>query len=175
MKAKWVLAVMLGMMLVLSACGGPKVDVSVFVMGPNGFPTEAAEKMEASLKSKIGEVPSVKLNTSPIFSMEKMIVELAAGGNGIFILPEEQFKGLSSQAGFVSLDEVINPADYPSGVVEIQEEGKPAEKHLYGIPLEGNKWMKDQGYEGKGLVAFIPANAPKMDEAKQVLKVIAQK
>ena len=58
---------------------------------------------------------------------------------------------------------------------EIAEEGKAAEKHLYGIPLTGNKWMKEQGFEGKGLLAFIPQNAPKMNESKQVLKVIAQK
>lgn len=176
MKAKWLFVVLLGMMLTLmTACGGPKADVSVFIMGPNGFPSEAAEKMEVSLKAKVGEMPTVKLNTSPIFSMEKMIVELAAGGNGIFILGEEQFKGLSNQAGFVSLDNTINPADYPDGVIEIKEEGKAAEKHLYGIPLTGNKWMKEQGYEGKGLFAFIPQNAPKMDEALKVLKVIAQK
>lgn len=175
MKSKWLFVVLLGMILTLTACGGPKADVSVFVMGANGFPSDAAEKMETSLKAKVGEVPTVKLNASPIFSMEKMIVELAAGGNGIFILAEDQFKGLSNQAGFVSLDDIINPADYPNGVIEIKEEGKEAQKHLYGIPLAGNKWMKEQGFEGKGLVAFIPQNAPKMKEALQVMKIIAQK
>ena len=90
----------------LTGCGGPKPDVSIFIMGSNGFPSEAGDKLEASLKSKVGEVPTVKINTSPIFSMEKMIVELAAGGNGIFILAEEQFKSLSNQAGFVSLDDI---------------------------------------------------------------------
>lgn len=175
MKVKWLLVLMMGFMVMLAGCGGPKPDVSIFVMGPNGFPSDAGEKLEVALKSKVGELPTVKLNTSPIFSMEKMIVELAAGGNGIFILGDEQFKSLSSQAGFVSLDDTIKPEDYPDGVITITEEGKPAEKHLYGIPLIGNKWMKEQGLEGKGLVAFIPQNAPKMNEAKQVLKVIAQK
>ncbi|OPH61356.1 hypothetical protein BC351_15600 [Paenibacillus ferrarius] len=177
MKVKWLLMMMVGLTLLLAGCGGPKPDVSIFVMGQNGFPSEAAEKLEGSLKSKVGETPTVKLVSSPIFSLEKMIVELAAGGNGIFILAEDQFKSLSNQGGFVSLDEIINPEDYPDGVVEMKEEGKPAEKHLYGIPLAGNKWMKEQGFEGKGLVAFIPQNAPKpkLEAAKQVLKVIAQK
>jgi ABC-type glycerol-3-phosphate transport system substrate-binding protein len=176
MKLKLIMVVLVSaLMVMLAGCGGPKPDVSIFVMGQNGFPSDAGEKLEASLKSKIGEVPTVKLNTSPIFSMEKMVVELAAGGNGIFILADEQFKALSQQAGFVSLDETISPSDYPDGVVEIAEEGKPAEKHLYGIPLSGNKWMKEQGFEGKGLIAFIPVNAPKLEEAKKVLKVIAQK
>ncbi|MEC0225858.1 type 2 periplasmic-binding domain-containing protein [Paenibacillus alba] len=175
MKVKWLLMMMVGLTLLLAGCGGPKPDVSIFVMGQNGFPSEAAEKLEGSLKSKVGETPTVKLVSSPIFSLEKMIVELAAGGNGIFILAEDQFKSLSNQGGFVSLDETIKPEDYPDGVVEMKEEGKPTEKHLYGIPLAGNKWMKEQGFEGKGLVAFIPQNAPKLEEAKQVLKVIAQK
>ncbi|TXK85541.1 hypothetical protein [Paenibacillus sp. N3.4] len=175
MKAKWLFITIVGLMIILAGCGGPKPDVSIFIMGPNGYPSEAGDKLELSLKEKVGETPTVKVLTSPIFSMEKMIVELAAGGNGIFILAEDQFKSLTKQAGFVSLDDTIKPEDYPDGVIEVAEEGKPAEKHLYGIPLTNNKWMKDQGFEGKGLVAFIPQNAPKLNEAKQVLKAIAQK
>ncbi|SDN27587.1 hypothetical protein SAMN04487897_102359 [Paenibacillus sp. yr247] len=175
MKVKWLLVMMIGLMVMLAGCGGPKPDVSIFIMGSSGFPSEAGDKLEGSLKSKVGEVPTVKLVSSPMFSMEKMIVELAAGGNGIFILADDQFKSLTKQAGFVSLDDTIKPEDYPDGVIEIAEDGKPSEKHLYGIPLAGNKWMKEQGIEGKGLVAFIPQNAPKINESKQVLKVIAQK
>ncbi|MEW9699699.1 hypothetical protein [Paenibacillus sp. SI8] len=175
MKVKLLLVTIFALMVLLVGCGGPKPDVSIFIMGQNGFPSEIGDKLEASLKSKIGETPTVKLVTSPIFSMEKMIVELAAGENGIFILGEEQFKTLTSQAGFVSLDDAIKPEDYPAGVIEMKEDGKSAEKHLYGIPLSDNKWMKEQGFDGKGLVAFIPQNVKKVDEAKQVLKVIAQK
>ncbi|MBD0380067.1 hypothetical protein ICC18_08085 [Paenibacillus sp. WST5] len=175
MKVKLFLVTMVALMVMLAGCGGPKPDVSIFIMGQNGFPAEIGSKLEDSLKSKVGEIPTVKIVTSPIFSMEKMIVELAAGGNGIFVLPEEQFNVLSKQAGFVPLDDTIQPEDYPNGVIEIAEEGKPAEKHLYGIPLADNKWMKEQGFNGKGLVAFIPQNAEKINEAKQVLKIIAQK
>ncbi|MFD0697378.1 hypothetical protein ACFQZT_25210 [Paenibacillus sp. GCM10027628] len=175
LKVKLLLMTMIALMVMLVGCGGLKPDVSIFVMGPNGFPSEMGAKLEAALKSKVGETPTVKLVTSPIFSMEKMIVELAAGENGIFVLPEEQFNALTKQAGFVSLDDAIKPEDYPNGVIAIGEEGKPAEKHLYGIPLADNKWMKAQGFDGKGLVAFIPQNAEKINEAKQVLKIIAEK
>ncbi|NEW08182.1 hypothetical protein GK047_19465 [Paenibacillus sp. SYP-B3998] len=175
MKVKLLLITMIALMIMLVGCGGPKPDVSIFIMGKNGFPSELGDKLGASLKSKVGEIPTVKVVSSPIFSMEKMIVELAAGGNGIFILADEQFQTLTKQAGFVPLDDTIKPEEYPDGVVEIAEDGKPAEKHLYGIPLAGNKWMKEQGLDGKGLVAFIPQNAEKINEAKQVLKVIAQK
>lgn len=175
LKVKLLLISIFTLMVMLAGCGGPKPDVAIFVMGPNGFPTEIGAKLEDSLKSKVGETPTVKIITSPLFSMEKMIVELAAGENGIFVLPEEQFNALAKQAGFVALDDTVKPEDYPNGVREIAEEGKPAEKHLYGIPLADNKWMKEQGYDGKGLVAFIPQNAKKIAEAKQVLKLIAQK
>lgn len=72
MKLKLLMVMLVSaLMVMLAGCGGPKPDVSIFVMGQNGFPSDAGEKLEASLKSKIGEVPTVKLNTSPIFSMEK--------------------------------------------------------------------------------------------------------
>ena len=51
----------------LTACGGPKADVSVFIMGPNGFPSEAAEKMEVSLKAKVGESPYCEAEYIPYF------------------------------------------------------------------------------------------------------------
>jgi ABC-type glycerol-3-phosphate transport system substrate-binding protein len=175
MKVKLLFITMIALLVMLVGCGGPKTDVTIFIMGQNGFPTEIGDKLQASLKNKVGETPTVKVVTSPIFSMEKMIVELAAGGNGIFILADEQFKTLTSQAGFVALDDTIKPEEYPDGVIEIAEKDKPAEKHLYGIPLTGNKWMKEQGFDGKGLVAFIPQNAEKINEAKQVLKAIAEK
>ncbi|MFC5449558.1 hypothetical protein [Paenibacillus aestuarii] len=174
-QVKLLMLTIVALMVLLAGCGGPKPDVSVFVMGQQGFPAELGGKLEQSLKDKVGAAPTVKLVTSPIFSLEKMIVELAAGENGIFILPKEQFDSLSKQGGFVSLDDTIKPEDYPSGVLEIGSEGQPAERHLYGIPLDGNKWMKDQGIDGKGLIAFIPQNAQKINEAKQVLKLIAQK
>jgi len=174
-QVKLLMLTIITLMVLLAGCGGPKPDVAVFVMGPQGFPAELGGKLDQSLKDKVGAVPTVNLVTSPIFSLEKMIVELAAGENGIFILPKEQFDSLSKQGGFVPLDDTIKPEDYLDGVLEITSDGQPTGKHLYGIPMDGNKWMKDQGVDGKGLIAFIPQNAKKINEAKQVLKQIAQK
>ncbi|UJF34470.1 hypothetical protein [Paenibacillus hexagrammi] len=176
MKIKLLLVSIVMMMVLLAGCGGPKPDVPIFAMGPNGFPSDVGEKLQTSLTAKIGQAPTIQVVAVPIFSMEKMIVELAAAGNGIFILGDEQFQLLAKQAGFVQLDDIVSPEDYPGGVLGIaEEEGKPAEKHLYGIPLEGNKWLKEQGMDGKGLVAFIPQNFKKVDEAKQVMKILAEK
>ncbi|SEB96814.1 hypothetical protein [Paenibacillus sp. GP183] len=168
--ALWVMI----LMVLLAGCGGPKADVTIFMMGPQGIPSDGAQKLQSSLAAKVGAVPTIVLNASPMFSVEKMIVEIAAGENGILIIPEDQFRNLGKQGGYVPLDDIIKPEDYPTGIMEITDQGK-TEKHLYGIPLEDTKWMKEQNMNGKGLFAFIPQNAKKQAEAKQVLKIIAEK
>lgn len=163
------------LLFVLAGCGGgSKADVSIFMMGSNGIPNEVGEKLQASLQSKIGESPSVQVLTAPLFSMEKMIVEIAAGENGILVIPENHFKTMGEQGGYVSLDDVAKAEDFPDGVLEVTEDGKK-EKHLYGIPMEQTKWFTELEFNGKNLYAFIPANAPDKEKAKQVMKFIAEK
>jgi ABC-type glycerol-3-phosphate transport system substrate-binding protein len=162
------------LMVLLVGCGEPKADVTIFMMGSQGIPSEAAQKLESSLVAKVGAVPTIVLHSSPLFSIEKMIIEVAAGENGILIVPDEQFRNLGKQGGFVSLDDVIKPEEFPTGMMEITDQGK-TEKHIYGIPLEDTKWMKELNFNGKGLIAFIPQNAKKQEEAKQVIKIIAEK
>lgn len=175
MRAKLLLILLL--MTVLAGCGGgPKADVSIFMMGSQGIPSEVTDKLQQSLQTKLGAAPTVQITTTPIFSMEKMVVEIAAGENGILVLPTEQFKAMSAQGGYVPLDDVAKPEDFPEGVLEIKEEGKPSTgKHLYGIPMDKTKWFQELKLNGKDLMAFIPANAPDQNKAKQVMKQIAQK
>ncbi|WP_235941349.1 hypothetical protein [Paenibacillus puerhi] len=183
-KGSWLICTFL--VLILAGCGGgPKADVPIFMMSKTGVPGEVAQKLEAALIEKVGEAPTVSISSSPMFSMEKLIVEIAAGGNGILVVPGEQFEGMSRQGGFVPLDDVASPADFPEGVLELpveEENGKAAdkanpklEKHLYGIPLEQTKWFTELKLNGKDLYAFIPQNAKDIEKAKQVMKHIAQK
>lgn len=174
MRGKLLLIFML-LTLVLSGCGGgPKADVPIFMMGQNGVPNEVGDKLQAALQAKVGQTPTVSLLTVPVFSMEKLIVEIAGGDNGIFIVPVDQFNAIGKQGGYVSLDDVAKREDFPSGVLELPVNGKP-EKHLYGIPLEQTKWFTELKLNGKDLVAFVPANAKNQDKVMQVMKVIAQK
>jgi ABC-type glycerol-3-phosphate transport system substrate-binding protein len=165
--------------LALVGCGGPKPDVAIFMMGKNGIPSEFSLKLEQSLKKKLGETPTISLNASPIFSQEKLIIELAAGDNGIMIVAADTFQMIAQQGGVVNLDNLFNPADYPSGVVEVAADPSkpngPKEKHLYGIPISKAKWMQDEGYQGEELIAFILPRAPHLEQAKQVLKAMASK
>jgi ABC-type glycerol-3-phosphate transport system substrate-binding protein len=169
-----VTALLITCMLILSGCGGPKADVSIFMMGQQGIPSDISDKLKSALTAKVGPTPTIDFQSSPIFSIEKLIVTLAAGEADIAVVPDEQFKGMGVQGGFVPLDDLVKQEDYQGGILEATNDGK-TEKHLYGIPLEDTKWMKEQKLNGKGLIAFIPQNSKVQDKAKQVLKIIAEK
>ncbi|WP_281885236.1 hypothetical protein [Paenibacillus sp. YYML68] len=173
---KLLIAVML--LVLLAACGGgQQAEVPIFMMTKSGTASETVKKLETALVEKLGESPTVSLGSTPVFSLEKLMVEVAAGGNGILIVPGEQFHSFAKQGGFVSLDDIANPEDFPDGYIEQPVDGQPGkmEKHLYGIHLEKTKWFLDLGYNGKDLYAFIPQNSNDIEKAKQVMKVIAQK
>lgn len=150
----------------LAGCGGPKSDVPVFVMFPENSPFNKSEEMEASLKEKVGEQPTVEVFVSPMFNMDKLIVELAAGENGLFIVPKQQFDAFASQEGYISLDDTFKKADYPAGVYK---------DVLYGVPVTNTKWLKDLGYKGGEVMAFVPFRAKDKEKSKQVLKAIMEK
>jgi ABC-type glycerol-3-phosphate transport system substrate-binding protein len=176
MKRIFTFMILLLFVVVMAGCGGPKADVPIFMMSASGIPSEVGDKLEADLQAKVGTAPTVKIQTTPIFSIEKLIVEIAAGDNGIIVVPMEQFKMLGEQGGYVSLDSVAKSEDFPEGVLELKgSDGNKTEKHLYGIPLEKTKWFTELKLNGKDLVAFVPANAKKQEQVMQVLKVVAQK
>ncbi|WNQ10236.1 hypothetical protein MJA45_21820 [Paenibacillus aurantius] len=177
MKWKWLLSLVV--LVVLAGCGGgPKKDVSIFILPSTGLPQNITEKMETDLQAKVGESPTVAVHSSPIYNDEKLLVEIAAGDHSLVILPKKNFEAFARQGSFVSLDDLFKPEDYPSGVVEApvgDEKNPKMEKHLYGIPLGESKWLKDSGYKGEELYAFVHPRAPQMDKAKQVLQVLASK
>ncbi|MGG2196304.1 hypothetical protein [Paenibacillus validus] len=177
-KGSWLVIALVLMLLAGCGGGGTKADVPIFIMSSTSMPGGAAEKLEAALVSKVGEAPTVAVAVSPMFSLEKMIIEVAAAGNGILVLPGDQFRGLGKQGGYVPLDELAKAEDFPDGVLELPVDGNPdgkLEKHLFGIPVEKTTWFADLGLSGQDLYAFIPQNAPDIEKAKQVMKHIAQK
>ncbi|WP_166242120.1 hypothetical protein [Paenibacillus turpanensis] len=168
-------AVWLAALLLLSACGGPKADVSIFLMPENGVSIEAAEKLKTALHEIVGESPTVELRTTPVFAPEKLAVEIASAENGIIIVGREIFDAFAKQGGYVLLEDIANPADYPSGVVEVPDRNDQLVKGLFGIPMNGSVWFNRLNYKGPELYAFIPQNAPDIEKAKQVLKRLMEK
>lgn len=161
------IALMMAALIAAAAGCGPKADVSVFMMFPQNSPFGKQEELKAALQAKLGESPTVELSVSPIFDIQKLLVELAAGSHGVFVFPEEQFEGFKKEEGFVSLDDLFNKEDFPKGV----SNGK-----LIGVPLKDSKWLKDAGYKGTGeIYAFTTQRVKNQDQAKQVLKAMAER
>lgn len=172
------------LVVVLSGCGGgPKADVSLFIMPEGGIQPETVEKLEQAVIAKLGETPTFEAQGSPLFSYEKLLVELAAGGHGIYIVPEEQFMAYVKQGGFVPLDEYFDPEKYEEGVVTVditerQEDGTEVVvdtvTHLYGIPMHKSALFEELGFNGEGLFAFIGPRLKSREDALEVLKLIVE-
>lgn len=165
------------LLALLSACGGPKADVSIFIITqPPGLDTQKVDGIKDALQEQMGE-KTLDVVVSPIFSMEKLIVELAAGGHGVLIVSEEQFKAFANEGAFQPLDDTFDPAQYPEGVVDMTIKDGETEQivnGLYGIPVEQTDWFQSGGYAGGRAFAFVPVNAPNPQLAKQALKAIVE-
>jgi hypothetical protein len=161
---------------VATGCGEPKSDVPIFIMSKGAWPVGADAKLQASLRDKVGPAPTLKVAISPIYAVEKLFVELAAGGNGVIVVPVDDFRNFGAQGGYTALDDQFDASQYPDGVLNpTDDNGKPMGSHLYGIPLDDSKWLADQGIKGKGVVAFVPVTAKHPDLAVQVLKAMVAK
>lgn len=178
-KHRLICALVLLLAAVLAGCGGPKADVSIFLMTNGGTAQDTTSKLAQALQAKLGEKPTIAVSGSPIFSMEKLIVEVAAADHSIIIIPEEQFQMLVKQGGTTPLEGAFDASRYPGGVLEVpadpnKPDAKP-EKHLYGVPVSDAKLLRDAGYKGKEtLYAFVHPRAPHMEQAIQALKAIVE-
>lgn len=172
MRIKVIFSVLLCSFL-LFGCG--KEDgVNIMMMSPAGITSEESDKLELLLQSKLGEELTVKLNAIPLFTEEKLVLEVAAGHNSVLIIPEEPFRQLAEHGGyFIPLNQIADEKAYPEGVVEttVKEE---LQTGLFGIPLGKTKWFNEAAMKGRGLIAFIPSNAPDADKALQVMKIIGE-
>lgn len=171
------LFVLVSALLLLAGCGGPKAP-TIFIMTKNGLPSDASETLATSLQSKFGE-KKVEVSSSPIYNQEKLIVELAAGGNAVMLLDKDVFVSLLAEGGALSLDDVFDPKQFPEGVMEgtvLGDNGEQDRKetHLYGIPASKAKLVQSAGLGGDGLMLFIPANAPDKEASKQIIKELVE-
>ncbi|MFD0872348.1 Maltose-binding periplasmic proteins/domains [Chlamydia abortus] len=178
MKAKlgiaWKLIAVLVLVVVLSACGRERADVTIFILPPGGMDSSVAETLENFVQDKVGETMSVDLFSSPIFDLNKLMVEIAAGDNDIMVLPEEQFKVFAEQGGLPGMDDLFRPEDYPEGVLEAPNDEGKLEKKLYGVPVSKTEWLQSVGYKGAEMYAFIHPRAKDKDKAAEVLKKIME-
>lgn len=180
MKAygKLMLVVILAV-FVLAGCGKEdKPGVKVFMIDQNSDPTQVTEPLENALQDKLGEDIKVEVVASPMYNPQKLMVEYAAGGNDIMILPEDDMKNYGKLGGHVVLDDHFDVKDYPEGVFASQEEkeDKTIDKteHLYGIPVKDLKVFKDLKYTPEKLFVTIPISSEHIDDALKALKAMTE-
>jgi hypothetical protein len=156
------IAVLVG---ITAGCGGDKYDVSVFIMPQTGMSGDMADQLQASLQAKYGEATKVGLRTSPLYSMEKLTVEIISKEHVLLIVTERDFKNAVNQGGGIELDSKFDKNAYPAGVVNDK---------LYGIPVKDLAWMKLAKYNGGEMIAFIPANTPNIEQSFEMLQKIME-
>ncbi|KQY83938.1 hypothetical protein ASD24_09045 [Paenibacillus sp. Root52] len=183
MKRVWGLMAIISIILVLTGCGG-KSGFTIFIIDNQGDPSVISEQLQANLQQKLGEEPKVEVVTSAMYDVQKILVEYAAGGHDIFILPEADMKQYGNNGSNVSLDDTFDQEKYERGVFEggvFVEDGTgddgsdiKKETHLYGIPLEDMKMFQEVQYAAKNLFATIPVSASNIEESKKVLKALTE-
>jgi hypothetical protein len=168
-------------MTVLSGCGGPDYDASVFVLPQTGLPSAVADEIEAKIQEYMGDQLTVGVVTSPIFQHEKLIVEVISATHSVMILPKDSVIAFLNQGGPIPLDEWFDRAEFEEGVLEgkileLDEKGKLVDEktgtHLFAIPMNKTRLFRELGYKEDSLYAVIMANAPDKQLAVTILKAI---
>ncbi|MEJ8306866.1 hypothetical protein [Saccharibacillus sacchari] len=163
--------------MLLAGCG--KEDgVLIFMSDKASSSREGIDVIQEKLTA---EAPDLKaeFNYSPLFDLQKVLVEYAAGGNSIVILPKETVETYGKDGAHIVLDDYFDQADYPdgvfeSGVLKDGEQDAVQEKHLFGIPVKDMKMFQDAGYTPDDMLACVLVNAPDKDAAVKVLQKLTE-
>lgn len=178
MKVIGRLIVILSAIIMLTACGQDKADVSIFITDDKSDPSQISEKIQQKLQEKLGEELTVQVVAASMFNPQKLLVEYAARENDIIILPENEMKSYGKEGAHIALDSYFDPETYPKGVFEggvmDADNNVKLEKHLYGIPVSQMKIFQDLKYTSVGLYATIVASTDSEENAAKVLKALTE-
>lgn len=178
----WIKGLLLSMsmVLILTACGGdePKDpnQVTVFIMGSEGFSQELADQVKQDLQTKLGSTMKITVNTTPIYSAEKLTLEYVDRQDDIIILPENDMKAYSINGGHMVLDKDFDSKTYARGVTmgsASAEDVDKQEKHLFSIPVDQMSIFKQIKYTPDNLYATIPVFAD-YNKSLKILKAMTE-
>lgn len=168
----------------LLGCGGPKADVSIFIMPSAGIDSSHVERLENALQQRMRDSLTVSVTGSPFFNEQKLLIEVAAGDNAIIIVPLEPFQRYAGQEGGVALEQWFDAADYPDGVTESytfdwvngEHQIIDSKLQLYGIPVHESPWFKDADITlSEPLYAMVlPREKTKDNGIAALQKIMAQ-
>ncbi|MCY9516682.1 hypothetical protein [Paenibacillus apiarius] len=179
---KWgFVGALLAMLILISGCGGPKADITVFMMPKSTVPSEMTQALKEELSKQFQGKFTVDAVASPMYNLQKLIVEYAAGDNGIVMLPEDDVKTMAMQGGHVVLDNYFDKEKYAAGVMDgvVYEKAEKGYneykgKHLYALPADQMPLLKKLGIQEPGLFVTIPARTPNEELSVEVLKALAE-
>ncbi len=181
MKRKWMgvwLLLLIASIMLLAGCGKKDDTITIFMSDKESASREAIDQIQKKLDTESPDLHA-EFNYSPLFDLQKVLVEYAAGGNSIVILPEDTIKTYSEQGAHVPLEDYFDKSKYKAGVFEggvfVEGEDDPVMgEHLFGIPVEDLKMFKDSGYAPKGMLACVLVNSSNQEAAIKVLKKLAE-
>jgi maltose-binding protein MalE len=178
LKAYGKLLLVIFTVFMIAGCGKEKPDVSIFMMDDQSDPAGVSEQLEKTLQDKLGPDLKVQVIGSPLYNLEKLMVEYAAGGNDIILLPEGDMKNYGKMGAHTPLDDYFDPKKYPSGVFASKEvkDDKTVDntEHLYGIPVKDMKVFQDLKYTPDKLFVTIPVSAKHVDNAVKAIKALTE-
>ncbi len=169
---------MIAAIMLLAGCGKGDDNITIFMSDEGAVSQDAIGLVQEKLNTDLSEL-KVELNYSPLFNLQKVMIEYAAGGNSIVILPEDTIKTYGKDGAHIPLDEYFDKSEYPEGVFEsgVLKDGENdavLEEHLFGIPLTEMKMFQDTGYTPEGLLACVLVNAPDKEAAVKVLQKLTE-
>lgn len=171
------LGILVVMLVLVSGCGGgPKADATIFIMTSSSVPPEMTKALQDDLNKTFENKFTVQVVASPLYSIEKLFVEYAAGENSVMIIPEEDAKRMAPQGGHVRLDPYFDAKTYSEGVYEGSVyEGKNEHKgtFLFSLPAEQLPGLNKHGIKEKGLAVTIPSRTPDEARSVEIIKALA--
>jgi hypothetical protein len=173
---RWI-GVLAVLLVLVSGCGGPKADATVFIMTSSSLPPEMTSALQDDLNKTFENKFTVQVVASPLYSIEKLFVEYAAGENSVMVIPEEDAKRMAPQGGHVALDKYFDAKKYNEGMYDgAVYEGKDEHKGTFLFSLSAEKLpiLKKHGIQEKGLSVTIPSRTPDEARSVEILRALAE-
>lgn len=182
-KKRWmgILAAILLMTLVTS-CGGPKADLSIFMSHEYTIPEERVNELQQELNDKLNGEYTVQIYASPLYNAQKIMLEYAAAENGLIVLPLEDVKKYSENGGNLALNDYFDPVEYEEGVFKGMTVTKLGDKKfeektgefLFALPTEKLSLMKKYSLVDKQWYVAVPGTTPNVDLSVKVLNLLME-
>ena len=140
------------------------------------------------MNEKLNGEFTVDVISAPLYSAPKVMLEYAAGENGIVVLPYKDIKNYTENGGHFPLDDHFDKAQDEEGVMdgywveEVEGAKKKEEKfvdhpgeYLYALPTVKLPLMEKHGLVQEEWFAAIPGTTPNMEQSVKIMQLLAEK